>query len=211
MIKVMIADDHAILRRGLRQIIDETTDIAVIGEAENSAETLRFIREHPIDVLLLDISMPDRNGIDTLKLVKKEKPKLSVLMLSMHPENQYAVRALRSGAAGYLNKQSAPGQLVTAIREAARGRKYVTPVVAEELANQLSRGDEGQPDHHQLSNREYQTMCLIASGRTLTEIAEQLSLSVKTISVYRTRILEKLQLKSNAEITHYAIKNQLVE
>ncbi len=211
MIRVMIADDHAILRRGLRQIIDETTDIAVIGEAENSAETLRFIREHPIDVLLLDISMPDRNGIDTLKLVKKEKPKLSVLMLSMHPENQYAVRALRSGAAGYLNKQSAPGQLVTAIREAAKGRKYVTPVVAEELANQLSRGDEEQPDHHQLSNREYQTMCLIASGRTLTEIADQLSLSVKTISVYRTRILEKLHLKSNAEITHYAIKNQLVE
>ncbi len=211
MIKVMIADDHAILRRGLRQIIDETTDIAVIGEAENSAETLRFIREHPIDVLLLDISMPDRNGIDTLKLVKKECPKLSVLMLSMHPENQYAVRALRSGAAGYLNKQSAPGQLVTAIREAARGRKYVTPAVAEELANNLSLGEEGQPDHRHLSNREYQTMCLIASGRTLTEIAEQLSLSIKTISVYRSRILEKMQLKSNAEITHYAIKNQLVE
>jgi len=211
MIKVMIADDHAILRRGLRQIIDETTDMAVIGEAENSAETLKFIREHPIDVLLLDISMPDRNGIDTLKLIKKERPKLSVLMLSMHPENQYAVRALRSGAAGYLNKQSAPGQLVTAIREAAKGRKYVTPAVAEELANNLSLGEEGQPDHRLLSNREYQTMCLIASGKTLTEIGEQLSLSIKTISVYRSRILEKMQLKSNAEITHYAIKNQLVE
>lgn len=211
MIRVMIADDHAILRRGLRQIIDETNDIAVIGEAENSAQTLKFVRETPFDVLLLDISMPDRNGIDTLKLVKKERHKLSVLMLSMHPENQYAVRALRSGAAGYLNKQSAPGQLVTAIREAAKGRKYVTPEVAEELANNLSRGDEENPDHRLLSNREYQTMCLMASGKTLTEIAEQLSLSVKTISVYRTRILEKMQLKSNAEITHYAIKNQLVE
>jgi DNA-binding NarL/FixJ family response regulator len=211
MIRVMIADDHAILRRGLRQIIDETTDIAVIGEAENSAQTLKFIRENPLDVLLLDISMPDRNGIETLKLVKKERPKLSVLILSMHPENQYAVRALRSGASGYLNKQSAPGQLVTAIREAAKGRKYVTPAVAEELANNLSPGGEGQRDHRLLSNREYQTMCLIASGKTLTEIGAQLSLSVKTISVYRARILEKLQLKSNAEITHYAIKNQLVE
>lgn len=211
MIKVVIADDHAILRRGLRQIIDETTDITVVGEAENSAQALKFVRENPCDVLLLDISMPDRNGIDTLKLVKKDKPRLSVLMLSMHPENQYAVRALKSGAAGYLNKQSAPGQLVTAIREVAQGRKYVTPGVAEELANHLTRGDEGQPDHRELSNREFQTMCLMASGKTLTEIADQLSLSVKTISVYRTRILEKLQLKSTAEITHYAIKNQLVE
>lgn len=210
-VKVMIADDHAILRRGLCQIIAETTDLTVVGEAENSAQALKFVREQPCDVVLLDISMPDRNGIDTLKLIKKERPKLSVLMLSMHPESQYAVRALRSGAAGYLNKQSAPLQLVTAIREVAKGRKYVTPGVAEELANHLSRGEEDLPDHRSLSNREFQTMCLMASGRTLTEIAEQLSLSIKTISVYRTRILEKLQLKTTAEITHYAIKNQLVE
>ncbi len=211
MIKVVIADDHAILRRGLRQIIDETTDLTVVGEAENSAQALKFIREHPCHVLLLDISMPDRNGIDTLKIIKKEFPKLSVLMLSMHPENQYAVRALRAGASGYLSKQSAAGQLVTAIRDAAKGRKYVTPQVAEELANHLSRGDEERPGHHLLSNREFQTMRLMASGRTLTEIAGELSLSVKTISVYRARILEKLQLKNTAEITHYAIKNQLVE
>lgn len=211
MIKIVIADDHAILRRGLRQIIDETDDLRVVGEAESSAQTLKFVRENPCDVVLLDISMPDRNGIDTLKLIKKELPKLSVLILSMHPENQYAVRALRAGASGYLNKQSAAGQLVTAIREAARGKKFVTPMVAEELANHLARGDAEQPDHRLLSNREFQTMRLMASGKTLTGIAEEMSLSIKTVSVYRTRILEKLQLKTTAEITRYAIKNQLVE
>lgn len=211
MIKVVIADDHAILRRGLRQIIDETLDLAVVGEAENSAQAFKFVRENPCDVLLLDISMPDRNGIDTLKMIKKELPKISVLILSMHPENQYAVRALRAGAAGYLNKQSAAGQLVAAVREAAKGRKYVTPLVAEELANHLSHDNGEQPDHRLLSNREFQTMHLMASGKTLTEIAEALSLSIKTVSVYRARILEKLQLKSTAEITRYAIKNQLVE
>ncbi|MGE0557224.1 MAG: response regulator [Burkholderiales bacterium] len=211
MIKVLIADDHAILRRGLRQIIAETSDLAVIGEAGNSAETLRFIREQPCDVVLLDISMPDRNGIETLKLIRKERPKVPVLMLSMHPENQYAVRALRSGASGYLNKQSAPVQLVSAIREVARGRKYLTPEVSEELANNLAYREEQEPDHRLLSNREFQTMCLIASGKTPTEIAAMLSLSVKTISVYRARILEKLRLRSNAEIAHYAIRNNLVE
>ncbi|MCE2998350.1 MAG: response regulator [Betaproteobacteria bacterium] len=211
MIRVLIADDHAILRRGLRQIIAETADLAVVGEACNSAEALKFVREQACDVVLLDISMPDRNGIETLKLIRKERPRVSVLMLSMHPENQYALRALRSGAAGYLNKQSAPMQLVHAVREVARGRKYLTPQVAEELADNLVRGEEQQQDHHALSNREFQTMCLIASGKTATEIAEQLSLSVKTISAYRARILEKLGLRSNAEITHYAIKNGLVD
>lgn len=211
MIRVLIADDHAILRRGLRQIIAETADLAVVGEAGNSAETLKFVREQACDVVLLDISMPDRNGIETLKLIRKERPRISVLMLSMHPENQYALRALRSGAAGYLNKQSAPMQLVHAVREVARGRKYLTPQVAEELADNLVRGEDQEQDHNALSNREFQTMCLIASGKTATEIAEQLSLSVKTISAYRARILEKLGLRSNAEITHYAIKNGLVE
>lgn len=211
MINVLIADDHTILRRGLRQIIAETSDLAVIGEAGNSAETLRFIREQPCDVVLLDISMPDRNGIETLKLIRKERPKVPVLMLSMHPENQYAVRALRSGASGYLNKQSAPVQLVAAIREVVRGRKYLTPEVSQELANNLAYREEQEPDHRLLSNREFQTMCLIASGKTPTEIAAMLSLSVKTISVYRARILEKLHLRSNAEIAHYAIKNSLVD
>lgn len=211
MIKVLIADDHAILRRGLRQIIAETSDLTVIGEAGNSAETLRFIREQACDVVLLDISMPDRNGVETLKLILKERPKLPVLMLSMHPENQYAVRALRSGASGYLNKQSAPMQLVSAIREVAKGRKYLTPEVAEELANNLVHGEQEVPDHRALSNREFQTMRLIADGKTPTEIANMLSLSVKTISVYRARILEKLALRTNAEIMHYAIRHHLVD
>lgn len=210
MIRVLIADDHAILRRGLCQIISDAQDMTVTGEAENSAEAMKLVRENAFDVVLLDISMPDRNGMDTLKLIKQERPRLPVLMLSTHPENQYAVRALRSGAAGYLTKQSAPAQLVTAIRQVTQGKKYVTPSVAEELANHVLR-DSDQPNHNELSNREYQTMCLIASGRTLSEIAVQLSLSVKTVSVYRARVLEKLQLKNNAELTHYAIKNNLVE
>src|SRR5215470_9316825 len=155
MIRVLIVDDHAILRRGLKQILSETEDMTVAGEAENSQQALQILREGAWDVVLLDISMPDRNGIDTLKLIKKEKPKLAVLMLSMHPENQYAIRALKAGAAGYLTKQSAPAQLVSAIRQVNQGRKYVTPAVAEELAQTLGQDIE-QPLHHALSNREFQ-------------------------------------------------------
>jgi DNA-binding NarL/FixJ family response regulator len=209
-ISVIIADDHAILRRGLRDIIEETADLRVVAEAESSAETLRQVRNERCDVVLLDISMPDRNGIETLGLIKKEKPKLAVLMLSTYPEDQYALRALRAGAAGYLTKQSAPSQLVSAIRQVAAGRKYVTPAVAEELARHLVRDTE-RPPHEQLSNREYQTMCLIAAGRSVSQIAEQLSLSVKTVSVYRARILQKLGVTSTAAIAHYAITNKLVE
>ena len=209
-IRVLIADDHAILRRGLRQIIEETEDLCVVGEAESSAETLSQIRTHPCDVVLLDISMPDRNGMDTLAIIAKDHPKMAVLMLSTHPENQYAVRALRAGAAGYLTKQSAPAQLVNAIRRVATGKKFVTPGVAEELAKHVLN-DSDRPPHELLSNREYQTMCLIASGSTVSEIAVQLSLSVKTVSVYRARILAKLGVTSNAAIAHYAIKNKLVE
>jgi DNA-binding NarL/FixJ family response regulator len=207
---VLIADDHAILRRGLRGIIEETDDIQVVGEAESSAETLKHLRTEPCDVVLLDISMPDRNGMDTLDLVKKEYPRVAVLMLSTHPENQYAVRALRGGASGYLTKQSAPAQLVNAIRQVATGKKYVTPAVAEELAKHVLN-DSDRPPHELLSNREYQTMCKIAEGRTVTEIAEQLSLSVKTVSVYRGRVLQKLGVGNNAAIANYAIKNKLVE
>lgn len=209
-IRVLIADDHAILRRGLRQIIEETDDLTVVGEAESSAETLGQIRSQPCDVVLLDISMPDRNGMDTLAIIAKDHPKVAVLMLSTHPENQYAVRALRAGAAGYLTKQSAPAQLVNAIRRVATGKKFVTPTVAEELARHVLN-DSDRPPHELLSNREYQTMCLIASGSTVSEIALQLSLSVKTVSVYRARILAKLGVTSNAAIAHYAIKNKLVE
>ncbi|HKA42228.1 MAG TPA: response regulator transcription factor [Burkholderiales bacterium] len=210
MIKVVIVDDHAILRRGLHQIIVESGDMEVVGEADTSAAALRLLREQPCNVLLLDVTLPDRNGVETLKLVRKEFPKLQVLMLSMHPENQYAVRALKAGAAGYLTKQSAPAQLVSAIRQVNQGRKYVTPAVAEELAQSLGQDIE-TPLHHALSNREFQTLCLIASGKTLTEIAGQMSLSVKTVSVYRARLLEKMRLRNNAELTHYAIKNQIVE
>ena len=209
-IRVLIADDHAILRRGLRQIIEETDDLTVVGEADSSAETLKQIRSQPCDVVLLDISMPDRNGMDTLAIIAKDHPKVAVLMLSTHPENQYAVRALRAGAAGYLTKQSAPAQLVNAIRRVATGKKYVTPAVAEELARHVLSDTDRAP-HELLSNREYQTMCLIAGGSTVSEIAQQLSLSVKTVSVYRARVLAKLGVTSNAGIAHYAIKNKLVE
>lgn len=209
-IRVLIVDDHAILRRGLRQIVSEAGDIEVVGEAGTSAEAMRFIRESECDVVLLDITMPDRNGIDTLQLIKKEKPRISVLMLSMHPENQYAVRAIRAGASGYLNKQAVPSQLVAAVRQVFQGRKYLTETVAEELAQSLSQ-DPAVPSHQSLSNREFETLRLLASGHTLTQAAESMAISVKTVSVYRARLLEKLALRNNAELTHYAIKNNLVE
>ena len=209
-IRVLIADDHAIIRQGLKQILSDTPDLEVQGEADGSVKALQMLRAAPYDVVLLDVSMPDRNGIDTLKLIKKEFPKLPVLMLSMHPEEQYAIRALRAGAAGYLSKQGAPEQLVTALRQVASGKKYVSAAVAEELANAINE-DVDRPLHEKLSDREYQTLCMISSGKTLTQIAEQLNLSVKTVSVYRARLLEKMKLRNNAELTHYGLKHGLVE
>jgi len=210
MIRVLIVDDHTILRRGLSQIISETTDMEVGGEAESGAQAIKLARAEHFDVVLLDISMPDRNGLDTLKQLKKEKPKLAVLMLSMHPEEHYAMRALKAGASGYLTKQSAPALLVTAIRQVASGRKYVSSDLAEELARTVG-DDSGRPRHETLSDREYETLRLMASGKTLTDIAVEMSLSVKTVSVYRARLLEKMQLKNNAELTYYALKHKLVE
>ena len=209
-IRVLIADDHSIVRQGLRQILSETEDLAVSGEASNGVEALQQVRQDSYDVVLMDVSMPDRNGIDALKLIRKEFPRLPVLMLSMYPEEQYAIRALKAGAAGYLNKQSAPEQLVTAIRQVASGKKYVSASLAEELANAITDDDE-RPLHERLSDREYQTLCLIASGKTLTQIREELNLSVKTVSVYRARLLEKMRLSNNAELTHYGLKHGLVE
>lgn len=209
-IQVLIADDHAIIRQGLRQILSGTDDLEVAGEADGGIKALQLIRDNPYDVVLMDVSMPDRNGIDSLKLIKKEFPKLPVLMLSMHPEEQYAIRALRAGAAGYLSKQGAPEQLVVAIRQVAAGKKFVSATVAEELANAIGE-DFDRPPHVKLSDREYQTLCMIASGKTLTQIAEQLNLSVKTVSVYRARLLEKMKLRNNAELTHYGLKHGLVE
>lgn len=209
-INVLIADDHAILRAGLRQVLSETEDIHVIAEAGTANDAIKLCRKHQADVMLLDITLPDRSGIEALQYIKKDNPNISVLMLSMHREDQYALRALKAGASGYLCKQSASDELVDAVRMVAKGKKYISEAVAELLANQVS-GDSEKPLHEMLSNREYETLLLIASGQSVSEIADKLSLSVKTISMYRTRILEKMHFKHNAELTHYAIKNNLVE
>jgi DNA-binding NarL/FixJ family response regulator len=210
-IRVLIADDHAIVRQGFKQIFSETEDLVVAGEADDGAEALQLARQKEWDVFLLDVTMPNRNGIDTLKQLKKEFPRLPVLILSMHPEEQYAVRAIKSGASGYLTKQSAPELLVTAIRQVARGKKYVSPAVAEQLANALVAGDDERPPHEQLTDREYQVFRLIAAGKPLTQIAEELNLAVATISTFRTRIIDKTGLRSNAEIIRYGIEQGLVE
>jgi two-component system, NarL family, invasion response regulator UvrY len=209
-INVLIADDHAILRAGLRQVLSETEDIHVLAEASSANDAIKLCRTHNADVLLLDITLPDRSGIEALQYIKKENPLISILMLSMHREDQYALRALKAGASGYLCKQSASDELVDAVRMVAKGKKYISEAVAELLANQVS-GDSEKPLHEMLSNREYETLLMIASGHSVSEIADKLSLSVKTISMYRTRILEKMQFKHNAELTHYAIKNNLVD
>ena len=209
-IKVFIADDHAIVREGLKQILAETRDIVVAGEAENGLDAVKLFRKSECQVMLLDISMPDRSGIEVLKQIKKEKPELAVLMLSMHREDQYAIRSLKAGASGYQTKQSAPRELVTAIRQVAGGLKYISPALAQELANHVGEDHEAPP-HDTLSDREYQTLTMIASGKTVGMIAKELSLSVKTVSEYRARLLVKMKLKNSAELTHYAIKNQLIE
>jgi two-component system invasion response regulator UvrY len=209
-IRILIADDHAIVRHGLRQILSDSEDFIVAGEAKNGLQALQMARQDAWDVVLMDVSMPDKNGIDTLKQLKKEFPKLPVLMLSMHPEEQYAIRALKAGASGYLTKQSAPEQLVTAIRQVASGKKYVSPSLAEELANAIT-DDPERPPHEKLSDREYQTLVMIASGKTLTLIAEELKLSVKTVSVYRARLLEKMGLRSTAELIRYGLEHGLAE
>ena len=208
-IRVLIADDHAIVREGLKQIIGDGGNLVVAGEAENALQAMQKVREGGFDVLLLDVSMPDRNGIDVLKQVKKELPTLPVLMLTMHREDQYAIRAMKAGASGYLNKQSAPGELVNALREVASGRKYISAALAQELANRIG-GDGARAPHESLSDREYQTLVMIASGKTVGEIADELALSVKTISMYRSRLLQKMKMRHNAELTHYAIRNRLV-
>ncbi|MBL8384921.1 MAG: response regulator transcription factor [Burkholderiales bacterium] len=210
MIRVLIADDHAIVRKGLVQIASESREIEMRGEASEYSSLMRLLKDEPCDVLLLDIAMPGKNGIDVLKVVREQYPRIQVLILSMYPEDQYAIRALKAGAAGYLTKDSAPERLVEAILSVARKKRYITPKVAEMLATHLVTETDGEP-HESLSDREFQTMRLIASGKQLSQIADELSLSPKTVSVYRARVLEKMQLKNNAEITHYAIKHGLVE
>ena len=209
MLKILIADDHAIVRQGLKQIVTETRDMIVAGEASNGQELLDKIKENDYDVVVLDITMPGRNGMDVLRQLRSERPGLPILMLSIHPEEQYALRALRAGASGYLTKESASDELVVAIRKVSQGGKYISSSLAEKLAFELEAGHKQAP-HETLSDREYQVMCMIASGKTVMEIAQELMLSEKTISTYRSRILEKMNMKNNAELTYYAIKNQLV-
>jgi len=209
-IKILIADDHAVVRRGLKQILAEEPNMAVFGEACNAQEVLKNVREQNWDIVILDITMPDRSGLEVLKELKNIRPKLPVLILSIHPEEQYAVRVLKAGAAGYMTKESAPEELVKAVRKVIRGSKYISPSLAEKLAFDLETDSE-KPLHETLSDREYQVMCMIASGKTVKEIAKKLYLSVKTISTHRARILGKMKMKTNAELTHYAIKNRLVD
>lgn len=209
MIKILIVDDHSIVRAGMKQILADIDDIRVAGEAANGVEALAKVQKQPFDLVLLDISMPGRSGLDVLKELKNVQPRLPVLMLSMYPEEQYAVRALRSGASGYLTKESAPDELISAIRKVCGGGRYVSASLAENMAFSIDHKSE-QPPHELLSDREYQIMCMIASGKAVKDIAGELSLSVKTISTYRTRILVKMRMKTNAEVTRYALQNNLV-
>jgi DNA-binding NarL/FixJ family response regulator len=209
LIKVLIADDHPVVRRGLRRILEDEVDMEVTDEARNAQETLDLASKKECDVLVLDIEMPGRSGLDVLKELKKYRPKLPVLVLSIHSEEQFAVRVLRAGAVGYLTKETAPEELVKAIRRVYGGGKYISASVAEKLASELDLGN-GKAPHMTLSDREFEVLLMIGSGKTISQIAEELSISVKTISTYRARILEKMWMKTNAELTHYAIENRLV-
>ena len=208
-IRVLLVDDHAIVREGIRQILADTHDIVVAGTVAGGVEAIAIVRKTACEVVVLDISMPDRSGIEVLKQLRKEFPKVAVLMLSMHSEDQYAMRSMKAGAAGYLNKQSAPAELVDAIRKVASGGKYITPALAEVLAAHVGEDADALP-HQSLSDREYQALTMIASGKTVTDIAIELKLSVKTVSMYRSRLLLKMKLRNNAELTHYAVRNGLV-
>jgi two-component system, NarL family, invasion response regulator UvrY len=207
-VKLLLVDDHAVVREGLKRILDNEPEMHVTGEAGNSVEAMELIRSEHFDVILLDISLPGKNGLDILKSIKAGKPHTRVLILSMFPEDQYAVRVLKAGASGYLAKESAPRELVNAIRKVAGGGTYVSLALAERLAGELAQPN-GAP-HETLSDREFAVLRMIASGKSPTQIADELQLSVKTISTYRARILTKMNLQNNAELTHYALKNNLV-
>ena len=208
--KILLADDHAVVRHGLKQILADEFKRAIFGEARNAQEALDLVWKENWDVVVLDITMPGRSGLEVLREIKRSKPKLPVLVLSMHPENQFAVRVLKRGASGYMTKESAPEELVGAIKKVLAGGRYVSASLAEKLATYLA-SDTQKPAQELLSDREFQVLRLIASGKIVSEIAKELSLSVKTISTYRTRILEKMGLRNNAELMHYAMQHQLVE
>ena len=210
MIRILIADDHAIVREGLKQIVADTPDMVVAGEASNGDEVLKCLQKDDYDLVLLDITMPGQSGLEVLKQLRPQRPRLPVLILSMHPEEQYAVRALRSGASGYLTKESVPKELLQAIRKAASGGTYVSSSLAKKLDSELALDTEKQT-YRYLSDREFEVLCKLASGASIKKIAESMRLSVKTVSTYRHRILTKLRMKSNAELTRYAIENGLVD
>jgi len=210
MVRILLADDHAVVRRGLKQILAEEFKEVKFGEAENAQETIQRVLERDWEVALLDISMPGKGGLDVLHELGRLRPKLPVLILSVQPEEQYARRVLKAGAAGYLSKDSAPEEIVKAIRKALAGGRYVSGPLAEKLAWDLE-ADTEKPCHETLSDREFQVLLMIACGKTLTQIADLLALSVKTVSTYRTRILEKMKMKTNAELTRYALQNRQVD
>ncbi len=208
-LRVFVADDHALFRQGVKALLSEEPDLAVAGEAGTAKETLQRMRSEAWDILLLDISLPDGSGIDLLRQIRPHKPDLPILILSMHPEEQFAVNLLRAGANGYITKDAVPQQVVQAIRTLLQGRKYISPAVAHLLADDI--GSDRRPPHEQLSEREFQVFCKLAAGRSVGNIAEELFLSNKTVSTYRARVMEKMSAKSNADLTYYAIKNGLIQ
>lgn len=209
-LRILLVDDHAIVRQGVRQLLLNHSVAREVVEAESGAQALASLDGAPFDLILLDISLPDMSGVEVLKRVKRREPRTPIMMFSMYREDQYAVRSLKAGAAGYLSKTVTASQMVEAIRQVAAGRKYVSPAMAEALADYVSF-DNDQLPHEKLSDREYQTLCMLASGKRLTDIAHALSLSVKTVSVYRARLLEKMKLRNNAELTFYVMSNRLVD
>ena len=210
MIRIVIVDDHAIVRAGLRQFFSEQVDLRVTGEASTGREALDLVRAGDVDVVLMDLSMPDQSGVDALAAIKARAPELPVLILSGYPETHYATTLLRQGASGYLNKECDPEEIVKAIRTVYRGRKYITPGVAELLADGLGNDPDKLP-HEQLSEREFQVFLRLAKGETISHMADSMSLSVKTVSTYRTRVMEKMKLASNSDLTYYALKNGLIQ
>ena len=210
MLKIVITDDHPIVREGLCKIMERSLDQVVIEQAGTGAQLMDKLKDNKFDIVLLDVTLPDINGLELLERLKREKPDLPVLILSVHSGEHYAMRAYKAGVGGYLQKDKAPEELVKAIKKVASGGKYVSSELAEQMAFAMEEGSDREP-HELLSNREYEVMCLIASGKTVSQIADQLNLSVRTVSTYRARILEKMHMRTNAEITHYAISSGLVE
>ncbi|MEX2162177.1 MAG: response regulator transcription factor [Anaerolineales bacterium] len=209
MLRILLADDHAVVRQGVKQILAEAFTQGEFGEAQNARELLELVGNEHWDIIVLDLAMPEGNGLEALKQIKVRYPQLPVMILSMFPEDQYAIRCLRAGAAGYLNKESAPEELVQAIRKVLQGGQYISSAVADELLSH-ARQEDDQPLHKHLSDREYQVLCLIASGKEVKEISTELALSPKTVSTYRTRLMAKMGMRTNAELTHYAFQNGLV-